>query len=45
MVMKKDEYGYTTLHWACQSDNPSIDIVNRLIEVGGGNFVMEKDHW
>ena len=41
--MEKNGNGHTTLHCACRSSNPSINVVKRLLEVEGREMVMEKD--
>ena len=38
--MKKNEFEITALHCVCESSNPSVDIINCLIEVGGRKLLM-----
>ena len=41
--MEKDRYGGTALHIACKNEHVTLDIVSKLITLGGKELVMEKN--
>ena len=40
LVMMNDEHGNTSLHYACQHENPSMETISVLLEMGGRELVL-----
>jgi hypothetical protein len=43
LIRKCDVYDSTALHFVCRQDNPSLDVIEKLCEYGGKEFIMVKD--
>ena len=43
LVNKKDKKGKTVLHFACNRDNPNLQVVTYLVQTGGEELINKQD--